>query len=322
MKTLNRPLPVNDINHGAPGQHQIRPFVSDTGIGGKLVAGFCPQTGDNLMRLAGLNGDAVNLFAVIALQAKMHSSQSCNRAGCANKLHIANIFNRMLARHELGQMTLRVIHHLLIAMPVFALSGVALGQAHNTKRQGRTVSRHKTPARLACQPYDFRAAAANVKNKNMARLLIKKRSATHSGQLGLLIAVNNFQRQAGFAAHTGDKISSIIRFAAGFRGNTSDAGHTGAAYFRRANPQSANGSHNRGLRQASGCIQPLPQTHNTRKAVTHSEPAMRRLDNQQAAIICAEINGGIKRFSALSQRPKSGFAARRAGAPRFILTIL
>ena len=111
--TLGRPFAADGLEDGAAGQHQIGAVAADAGMGDAAVEGHGEQDLHGLVDLAALHPQAIDLLALVALEAEMQAGQRGDGARGADEVdgmigdHLAQLF----AAAELAQVLGDIGHH-------------------------------------------------------------------------------------------------------------------------------------------------------------------------------------------------------------------
>ena len=142
---------------------------------------------------------------------------------------------------------------------------------------------------------------------------IGERRAAGDGEIGLGAAVDDLELEAELVAHPGDEGRAVLGEPAGLGGDEPGA-------QRRAGPRSLS----RQIRSASRvrsiapslrllpCAEALAEPHDAREGIDDAEAEMRRLGDEQAAIVGAEVE---RRIGAGRGRGGSARGAAPAGSP-------
>ncbi len=157
----------------------------------------------------------------------------------------------------------------------------------------KVVAVHSAPRADVAAPDNFRAATADVEDERMRRRFVEQRRAAGERQPGLLLGVDDLEREPGFALHARDELVTVDRLAAGFR---RDRAKPKAAIARKpagADAQRLDGPAHGARRQAPARGQALAQAHDAREGFDDAKPATLRRRDQQPAIVGAEVERGI-----------------------------
>ena len=171
-------------------------------------------------------------------------------------------------------------------------------QRHDAERQRypRPLGRRRLhiPARTF-DPHHLGGTATDIEQDRPLGVDIKQRRTADRGQRGFGFAVDNFELDAGFALDQIEKRIGIVRRPASLRGDGAQPFGALGADFVPAHAQGAHGARDGGIADTARGGDALAQPDDARKRIDHAKPVMGHARDQQAAIVGAKIQRGIRR---------------------------
>ena len=122
---------------------------------------------------------------------------------------------------------------------------------------------------------------------------VDQRGAARDRELGLRLAVDDLDVEAGLGAHALQEFGAVVGKPAGLGGDQAGAGDAVPLDLGRADLQRLDGALDGRLRQPAAGRHALAEADDARERVDHLEAAPRRAGHQQAAIVGAEIERGV-----------------------------
>ena len=134
-------------------------------------------------------------------------------------------------------------------------------------------------------------------------LAVGELAATGDRQRRLRLAVDDLQLEVEPFAHPLEELDAVFRGAAGFGGDQPRPRHPARRHLVAADPQRVERALDRRFAEPAGMGEALAEAHHAREGVDDAKSVRGRTRHQQAAIIRAQIQRGVR-------------AARRAAIPR------
>ena len=220
-----------------------------------------------------------------------------------------------LGRHEgeIEQELGDLLDHALECFRRHFDAAVALGQRHHADGQripgaDALAGVGEGMRRLAVEPGDLRRAAADIEHDDRMRLGIDEGRAARDGEISLGLAVDDLQLEVELVAHAVDEGRAVLGEPAGLGGDETRAPHILRRHLLAADAQRIDGASDGIVAETVAEAQPLAQPHDARKRIDDAEAEMRRLRNEKAAIVRAEVERGVA-----SRRATPGLLSRRRG---------
>jgi hypothetical protein len=306
-QTMGGPKIEDRFKDGASRHHQIGPFAPDTGQ-------FAPPGQRHGRKALGNAAHAlrghdhpIHGVAVILRQVQMHRGQRRHRAAGAQQAQGARraAFGCTVAPRgdALGKGGKAVIHppaHFGIALDAcaqfFAFGHAGFGQrnhapgdAHPIQNRGRGIA-----VLGVFHQHQFGRSTANVEDQRGARPRLQQDMTAQHGQTRLFPRRDDVQTDTCFGAHTLDEIIAVAGAAACLGRDRARQMHIAPLQLFRADPQSAQRPVHRLIRQTPRLGQTFAQTHHAAEGVDHHEAVPGGPGDQQAAVVRAKIDGGIR----------------------------
>ncbi len=161
--------------------------------------------------------------------------------------------------------------------------------------------------RIALDPDQFGRAAADVEQDGAPPLRVEQRRAADHGKRRLGLAIDHLEPDAGFGRDPVPKTVGVGGGAAGFGRDQPQAFCLFGLDLVAADAERGDGALDRGIADAAGRRDALPQPDDPGERIDHAEPVAGRTGDQQPAIIGAEVERGID--------AGGGGGAERASSP-------
>ena len=179
------------------------------------------------------------------------------------------------------------------------LAAMTLGQRDDADRQrgpvGDVVGKAAEAILADADDGDFRRAAADIEKHDGTRFASDQRRAAGYGKPRFGLAVDDLELEAGLGHHALEEGLAICGLTAGFGRDQPHAADFAAPELAGADPQRLDGAVHRLVRQTAARGKPLAEADDARKGIDDAELARPgRLRDEQAAIVGAEIERGIK----------------------------
>ncbi len=147
--------------------------------------------------------------------------------------------------------------------------------------------------RIALDPNQFRRPAADVEQDGAPPVRVKQRRTTGHRQRCFGLAIDHFKPDAGLGRHPVHEAVGIRRRAAGFGGDQTQAFGPLRLDLVAADAEGGDGAVDRGVADAAGRRDPLPEPDDARERVDHAKAVTGRTGDQQPAIVGAKVQRGI-----------------------------
>ena len=223
-------------------------------------------------------------------------------------------------RRERGGVIGDLLDHQLEQRAVDPHAAMPFGQRNDADRQRHPALHHRlrrpAPRRLGLGEQDeLGGAAADVEQDDAARLRIHQRRAAGGGEVGLGLAVDDLELDADALADDGEELGAVLGGAASFRGDQAGAGHRPVAHLVPADSERRHRAGDRGIGQPPGRRDALAEPDDAGKRVDHTKAVAGRPRDQQAAIVGAEVEGGVGLAFAFGGGAEPALAMKPAAPP-------
>ena len=253
----------------------------------------------------------------------MDARERRDRAGGAEQVEAAAAGFAAGAGGELMQGGGDMGDHGLENSAVDGAAAELLGQGHDAQAQRRPLPDTRAHAALrvgwvraargagplAVQPDDLRGAAPDIEEHHALRRGIGKGGATGGGEPRFGLAVDDFEPQTRPLGHPLDEGGAVGGGAARLRGDQPGAADPPRRELVAADGQRIQGAQDRRFAEFARLDEPLAEPDDAREGIDDPKAVLRRSGDEQAAIVRAEIEGGIGSFGTTGRPVLEGRAA-------------